>query len=139
MDTLGSLCDKLTIIKLKQWHHTGSDGYSGLLIQESELIYEINSFVASAINGDVPKSMLKFSSYKIGGESECIPAEDIGSVFAQLANVNCDIWHDVDKSMHIDDYPEEDVIKLVKRLAKLNLDRNRFKEEIDNIFHRLCS
>jgi len=40
-ETLGSLCDKLTIVKLKQWHSTDPERLKSLGSQEISLTDEI--------------------------------------------------------------------------------------------------
>jgi hypothetical protein len=138
-DTLGSLCDKLTIVKLKQWHTRDKKRIKSLKIQEKALQEEIDEFVRDAFDGSVPEERLKFEAnkvYKKKGNTFAKVKGDIGAVFSQLARVNCELWHEVEKSYDIDRVPDEQKGVLVRRLAVLNLERNRCMEAIDEKFHR---
>lgn len=46
-ETLGTLCDKLTIVKLKHWHTEDADRKQLLEKQAQQLQTEINEFVAA--------------------------------------------------------------------------------------------
>ena len=52
-ETLGSLCDKLTIVKLKQWHTDDSARLASLDRQAHQLCAEIDEFVHRASNGEI--------------------------------------------------------------------------------------
>jgi len=57
----------------------------------------------------------------------------IGAIFSQLADVNCKLWHEVDKGYNIENIPNEEKDQLVKSLAVLNLQRNKCIDEIDKL------
>ena len=138
-ETLGSLCDKLTVVKLKQWHTKDRKRIKSLEIQERVLQQEIDEFVRDAFNGTIPEDRMKFEANKVYKKKGNIVAEvkgDIGAVFSQLARVNCELWHEVEKSYDINRVPDEEKGVLVKRLAVLNLERNRCMEAIDDNLHR---
>ena len=138
-ETLGSLCDKLTIVKLKQWHTRDKTRIKSLKIQEKALQEEIDEFVSDAYNGSIRKERLKFEAnkvYKKKGNAFAKVKGDIGAVFSQLARVNCELWHELERSYDIDRVPDEQKGVLVKKLAVLNLERNRCIEAIDENFHR---
>jgi hypothetical protein len=50
-ETIGSLCDKLTIVKLKQWHTQDACKLESLSKQEEQLKAEIDEYIYDAING----------------------------------------------------------------------------------------
>jgi hypothetical protein len=138
-ETLGSLCDKLTVVKLKQWHTKDRKRIKSLEIQERVLEQEIDEFVGDAFNGTIPWDRMKFEANKVYKKKGNIVAEvkgDIGAVFSQLARVNCELWHEVEKSYDIDRVPDEQKGVLIKRLAVLNLERNRCMEAIDDSLRR---
>jgi hypothetical protein len=138
-DTLGSLCDKLSIVKLKQWHTKDQKRITSLKRQERTLQEEIDEFVLGAINGTIPDQRLKFQAnkvYKKKGNIVGVVKGDIGAIFSQLAQVNCELWHEVEKSYEIDRVPDEEKGVLIKKLAVLNLERNRCMEAIDDTFGR---
>jgi hypothetical protein len=64
-ETLGSLCDKLTIVKLKQYHTGDSKRLGSLGQQEKLLANEINDFIADAVNGLIPLNQLTFKANKV--------------------------------------------------------------------------
>jgi hypothetical protein len=45
-ETLGSLCDKLTIVKLKHWHTEDQGRLQNLVKQEKQIQDEIDEFVS---------------------------------------------------------------------------------------------
>ena len=84
-ETFGSLCDKLTIIKLKQWHSEDLGKLESLAKQEQQLKVEIDEFISSAISGDIPLARLVFDANKVykktGNETREISG-NIGNVFS---------------------------------------------------------
>jgi hypothetical protein len=141
METLGSLCDKLTIVKLKQWHTEDETRLESLSSQEKQLSNEIDSYLACAFNGDIPLNNLKFSSNKVfkteGNEIREITSSSIGVVFAELAQVNCDLWHEQEKVYDFEIVPVEKKNEVVKNLAKMNLERNSCIDKIDTLFYKI--
>lgn len=64
-ETLGSLCDKLTIVKLKQWHSTAPERLESLVHQEKQLTEEIDEFVGRAVRGEIAAERLTFAANKV--------------------------------------------------------------------------
>lgn len=132
-ETLGSLCDKLTIIKLKQWHAEDEMRLNSLAIQEKQLQNEINEFVNAAISGKLPREQLTFTSNKLyKEESNIVPdvTVSIGKVFSQLAEFNCQLWHELEKVYDFENVMFKKNI-VVKQLAVLNLEPNKWMDEIE--------
>lgn len=141
-ETLGSLCDKLTIVKLKQFHNEDKNRLESLQQQEIQLTDEINQFVADAFTGHIPIEKLKFATNKVYKESGNETREitgSIGSIFSELAKVNCDLWHEQEKVYEFETVPnlEKDVV--VKKLAILNLERNKCIDAINEVLIKLCN
>ena len=139
-ETLGSLCDKLTIVKLKQYHSDDADKLSSLGIQETLLQQEINEFVVSAVNGSIDSNRLTFASNKVYKQEGNIVVDvvgNIGEVFAQLANVNCRLWHEQEKVYDFGMVPEKEKNRVVRQLALLNLERNKCIDRIDQQFVKM--
>lgn len=136
-ETLGSLCDKLTIVKLKQYHTDDEVRLASLKQQEQLLQREINGFVAGAITGNIPADQLTFSANKVfkkeGNETRDISG-NIGEVFAELAKVNCDLWHEQEKVYEFEKVAPDEKDAVVKKLAVLNLERNKCIDSIDRQF-----
>jgi len=141
-ETLGSLCDKLTIVKLKQWHSEDSKRLSSLAIQEQQLQLEINEFLEGAIEGEIPIERLVFSSNKVfkkDGNDVPDVIGNIGEVFSQLAEVNCKLWHEQEKVYEFEKVPIAEKDLVVKQLALLNLERNKCIDCIDRHFQATIS
>jgi hypothetical protein len=136
-ETLGMLCDKLTIVKLKQYHTEEEQKSASLNNQAIQLQEEIDEYVSNAVNGNIPLAKLTFASNKVFKKEGNEVAEakgNMGALFSQLAAVNCELWHEVEKGYDIENVPVEDKDKIVKRLAVLNLERNNCIDAIDQTF-----
>ncbi|OCR01810.1 hypothetical protein BCD67_04760 [Oscillatoriales cyanobacterium USR001] len=139
-ETLGSLCDKLTIIKLKQWHSEDESRLQSLAIQEKQLQAEINEFISAAVSGEIPKERLTFAANKVyKKEGNYVPdvLGSIGEIFSQLAHVNCNLWHEQEKVYEFEKVEAAEKDKVVKQLALLNLERNKCIDGIDKNFKAL--
>ena len=133
-ETLGSLCDKLTIVKLKQWHSTDKIRRKSLAEQQASLQEEIDEFVANALAGRIQENRLTFRAnkvYKKKGNAIAAVTGAMGAVVGQLADVNCRLWHEQEKVYDFDRIPPAEKGVVVKQLAVLNLERNRCMEAID--------
>lgn len=134
-ETLGSLCDKLTIIKLKQFHTEDDARKQSLILQEKNLKEEMDEFLGNAFAGQIPIEKLSFSANKVykkqGNEISDIKGS-MGEVFSKLAEVNCLLWHEQEKVYEFESVPADEKDKVVKKLAILNLERNKCIDEIDN-------
>ena len=133
-ETLGMLCDKLTIVKLKQYHSEDAERLDSLAKQCSQLQNEIDEFVASALQGIIPAEKLTFAANKVfKQEGNEIPgvASGIGAIFSQLAEVNCTLWHQVEKGYDVTSIPVTEKDNLINSLAVLNLQRNKCIDAID--------
>lgn len=134
-ETLGSLCDKLTIVKLKQYHCDDSAKGASLALQEKQLADEIDTFLGDALRGAIPAERLTFRANKVykqeGNALSAIDAASLGGFFAELARVNCDLWHEQEKVYEFESVPAAEKDKVVKQLALLNLRRNQCIDAID--------
>lgn len=139
-ETLGSLCDKLTIIKLKQFHSFDHDRLNSLDLQETSLINEINIFFKKAISGEVSKENLKFCANKIypknGNEIPRLTGE-FGEIVSKLAEINCFLWHEQEKVYEFEKIPVGEKDGVIKKLAILNLQRNHCIDEIDSKLEKI--
>lgn len=133
-ETLGSLCDKLTVVKLKQWHSEDETKLNSLSLQEKQLQDEINRFISDAVAGYIPIEKITFASNKVFKQEGNIVPEvkgSMGEVFSNLAMVNCRLWHEQEKVYEFEKVPMEAKDKVVKQLALLNLERSKSIDEID--------
>lgn len=141
-ETLGMLCDKLTIVKLKQYHTTDEVRLESLDKQASQLQVEIDEYFADAISGKIPSDRLTFASNKVFKQEGNIVKEvagKIGEIFYQLANVNCTLWHEQEKVYEFEEVPIEEKDMVVKQLALLNLERNKCIDSINAQFSQIVS
>ncbi|HSF72431.1 hypothetical protein [Microcoleus vaginatus] len=139
-ETLGSLCDKLTIVKLKQWHSEDEIRLKSLAVQEKQLQQEMNEFISAAISGQIPIARLTFASNKVyKQEGNYVPdvLGSIGEIFSQLAHVNCNLWHEQEKVYEFEKVAASEKDQVVKQLAILNLERNKCIDGIDGNFKAL--
>jgi hypothetical protein len=133
-ETLGSLCDKLTIVKLKQYHTDDADRRMSLAAQELQLKEEINAYLADALAGVIPADRLTFQANKVfkqEGNTVAAVTGSTASVIAQLAEVNCRLWHEQEKVYDFARVPPAEKDAVVKQLALLNLERNQCIDAID--------
>ncbi len=139
-ETLGMLCDKLTIVKLKQYHVEDEERLKSLGEQALQLQGEIDGFITDAISGRIPPDRLTFKANKVykkeGNETRNVIG-DIGTLFSELADINCRLWHEVEKGYDIESVPVGEKDKIVKTLAVLNLERNKCIDAIDARFSKL--
>ena len=140
-ETLGSLCDKLTIVKLKQYHTDNSEKLKSLNIQENQLKNEIDIFIYDAIQGKIPIEHMTFDSnkvYKSEGNETREFTGSIASIFSDLSNINCELWHEQEKVYEFEIIPYDKKDEVVKNLAVLNLERNKCIDEINKLLIQIC-
>jgi hypothetical protein len=140
METFGSLCDKLTIVKLKQYHTQDLKRLDSLAIQEIQLCEEIDTYINDAISGKIPQDRLIFSSnkiYKSDGNEVNTVTGSVSKIFSELARVNCCLWHEQEKVYEFERVPPNEKDKVVKQLALLNLQRTQCIDEIDKTLQNM--
>lgn len=139
-ETLGSLSDKLTIVKLKQFHTEDAARLKSLSQQESQLQGEIDEFIRAATSGRIPPEKLTFSAnkvYKKEGNEIGEVSGSLGEIFSLLADTNCRLWHVQEKVYEFEAVPAAEKDAIVKQLALLNLERNKCIDEMDKTFRSL--
>ena len=133
-ETLGMLCDKLTIVKLKQYHTEDAAKLDSLNKQAQDLQQEIDTYLHDAVNGNIPESKLTFEANKVfkkeGNDIKEVTG-NIAEVFYQLADVNCRLWHEQEKVYEFENVPADEKDIVVKKLALLNLERNKCIDSIN--------
>lgn len=139
-ETLGSLCDKLTTVKLKRWHTEDPDRLKSLAEQETLLHEEIDEFVHAAIAGNIPIERLTFASNKVYKKDGNVVPElrgSFGETFAQLADTVCKLWHVQEKVYEFEAIPVEQKDGVIKELAIVNLERNQCIDRLDQQFRQV--
>jgi hypothetical protein len=139
-ETLGMLCDKLTIVKLKQFHTEDKIRLESLATQSLQLQQEIDEYVTDAISGKIIPDRMSFAANKVFKTEGNIVAEvngNFGEVFYQLADVNCKLWHEQEKVYEFEKVAVEEKDIVVKQLALLNLERNKCIDAINEQFIQL--
>ena len=133
-ETLGMLCDKLTIINLKAYHSTDKAKLDSLEQQANQLKGEIDEYLHDAISGKIIPERLTFDANKVYKQDGNLVTDvygSIGSVFYTLADVNCKLWHEQEKVYDFEAVPIEQKDSVVKNLALLNLERNKCIDAIN--------
>ena len=141
-ETLGMLCDKLTIVRLKQYHTEDSDRLSSLEKQSTQLQAEIDEYIINAVEGNIPVDRMTFDANKVFKKEGNTVAEvmgNFGEVVAQLADVNCQLWHEQEKVYDFEKVPAEQKDIVVRKLAVLNLERNKCIDRINSLFAGMVS
>ena len=135
-ETLGILCDKLTIVKLKQYHSEDEARLKSLAIQADQLQTEIDEYISDAVNGRIEVSRMTFAANKVfkkEGNEVAEVSGNFGKIFSQLADVNCRLWHEQEKVYEFKIVPVDEKDKVVDQLAKLNLERNKCIDAINEL------
>jgi len=135
-ETLGMLCDKLTIVKLKQYHSEDESRLKSLALQADQLQTEMDEYISDAVNGNLDTSRMTFAANKVFKKEGNEVAEvkgNFGEVFYQLADVNCRLWHEQEKVYEFESVPVDEKDKVVKQLALLNLVRNKCIDAINEL------
>jgi hypothetical protein len=136
-ETLGMLCDKLTIVRLKQYHTADTDRLASLDKQSTRLQAEIDEYIQDAVAGKIPVERMVFDSNKVFKMEGNVVGEvdgNFGEVMYQLADVNCRLWHEQEKVYEFENVPPEEKDNVVKKLALLNLERNKCIDRINSLF-----
>ena len=139
-ETLGMLCDKLTIVKLKQFHTENESKLESLSTQSLQLQQEIDEYVSDAVAGKILTSRMSFAANKVfkkEGNAVQEVSGNFGEVFYQLADVNCKLWHEQEKVYEFEKVAVEEKDTVVKQLALLNLERNKCIDAINEQFIEL--
>ena len=141
-ETLGTLCDKLTTVKLKLWHTEDDDRMQSLAAQEKQLTDEINEFISGAISGHIPLERLTFAANKVyKKEGNAVPEFNgsLGEIFAQLAETNCRLWHVQERVYDFEKIPAGQKDGVIKELAIVNLERNQHIDRLDESFRQIVA
>ena len=138
-ETLGTLADKLTTVKLKLWHTDDAGRIASLKLQEKQLEAEIDEFVGAALAGDIPIQRLTFAAnkvYKKEGNAIADFSGSIGELFSQLAETNCKLWHVQEKVYEFEQIPAAQKDEVIRELAVVNLERNQCIDRLDQEFQK---
>lgn len=133
-ETLGSLIDKLSIVGLKRAHAAPDSLASADLARQAGLLAaEIDAFVQSAVNGDLPPNRLAFSAHKMTGDFivETAPPDGLGARIEALCAVNAALWGVQAKVYAPETLTEAEKDALLRDLAALNLKRHHLVEAVD--------
>lgn len=137
-EILGSLIDKLTIVKLKQWHSEDINKLENLKLQQEQLQDEINNFIGDSFSGKIPTEKLVFKSNKVYKKDKFIENNNINfslsKKISDLAEINCKLWHEQEKVYDFENVPNNEKNNVIHNIAVLNLERNSCIDNIDSDF-----
>ena len=139
-ETLGSLCDKLTTVKLKIWHTDDPARLDSLSSQEKQLHHEIDELVSGAVSGAIPPERLTFAANKVYKKDGNIVPDfqgTLGQIFSQLAETVCRLWHVQENVYDFEKIPAAEKDAVIKQLAIVNLERNQAIDKLDQEFRRI--
>ncbi|MEQ1676102.1 MAG: hypothetical protein ABL876_05360 [Chitinophagaceae bacterium] len=94
-ETLGMLCDKLTIVKLKQYNTEDKERLASLEKRSFQLQEEINEYITFAVQDKIPAERMSFDAnkvFKTKGNAVEEMSRGFREVMYQLADVNCRLW-----------------------------------------------
>jgi hypothetical protein len=138
-ETLGTLVDKLTTVRLKLWHTEDPERTRSLTSQERQLEDEINEFISGAISGEIPFERLTFAANKVYKKEGNVLSDfggTVGEMVSQLAKVNCRLWHVQEKVYEFEQIPVDQKDDVIKQLAIVNLERNQCIDRLDEELRR---
>jgi hypothetical protein len=138
-ETLGSLCDKLIVVKLKEGHTDDESKLRSLAEQGKQLSIEINEYLGDAISGKILVEKLVFSPNKIyyqQGNEIIAFTGNVGEMIGRLATVNCKLWHVQERVYTFDQVGPVEKDNVIQSLSNLNLQRNQIIEELDIQFKK---
>jgi hypothetical protein len=139
-ETLGTLADKLTTVKLKLWHTDNAERIESLKLQEKQLQDEMDELVRAAISEEIPLERLTFAANKVykkeGNETRQFTGT-VGQLFSQLAEVNCRLWHVQERVYEFEKIPVPEKDEVIKQLAVVNLERNQCIDKLDEEFRKV--
>ena len=133
METLGSLVDKLSIVKLKQFHTDDLNKQGNLGTQENLLIDEINNYICNP-----PKNLVIPANKVYSGVKNFALQGTIGELIEKLIIINCDLWHAQEKVYDFVNVPVDKKDIVIQDIAALNIQRNHCMEAIDKEFEKIC-
>lgn len=134
-ETLGSLCDKLSIVQLKNYHNEDLIKEKSLKLQIDQLIKEIDEYFFKALNREIDFEKLVFKSNKVHNMGELLLNEkkssSLGKLISNLSNTNCLLWHEQEKIYEFENVPNDKKNDVIKKVAILNLERTKYIDLID--------
>jgi hypothetical protein len=136
-ETLGTLADKLTTVKLKLMYSKDPERIKSLQAQERQLQEEMNELVGGALSGEIPIERLTFAANKVYKKEGNVVPEfhgTLGQMFSQLAEVNCRLWHVQEKVYEFEQIPMNQKDDIIKQLAIVNLELNQCIDKLDQEF-----
>ncbi len=146
-ETLGSLVDKLSIKNLRLWHldevlekSDPSDpkvaelqGKRKLVVQQAQdLMEEINTFLAAALEGKVKIRDEKVKLYLNRNVEPTDVIRQLGSAISELALRNIRLWHLEDDARR-SDLPDAAIVKIKRQIDSTNQERNDLMDKVDQI------
>jgi len=138
-ETLGTLADKLTTVKLKLMYSEDPERIRSLQAQERQLQEEMNELIGGALSGEIPIERLTFAANKVYKKEGNVVPEfhgTLGQMFSQLAEVNCRLWHVQEKVYEFEQIPMNQKDDIIKQLAIVNLERNQCIDKLDQEFRK---
>lgn len=137
METISCLIDKLVTVKLKLYHKTPDkiDEIAALNKQQAILLSEIDQFITAATSGQIPPDRIVAPQCKVykqeGNEVNVQDSQSLAALINGLIEADCKMWLNQDRLYRFSDIPPEEKDQIVNKCCVLNLERNKFMDQID--------
>jgi hypothetical protein len=145
METIAQLTDKLCIVKLKLYHKKPDqkDEIIALEKQAEVLSNEIDAFLSGVIAGTIPAERLLAPQCKVykqeGNEINITQSKSLSVLISALMEANYKMWNNQEKLYNFSEVPVDQKDEIVKRCCILNIERNKYMDEIDRFLHQLLN
>jgi len=100
--------------------------------QRKELLEEIDTFLTSALAGEVRIRDEKVKLYKNLNVTSAEGVNNLGEAVSKLAMSNIKLWH-LEDEVRREDLPDIDVVKTKRKIDTNNQERNNFMDKVDEI------
>ena len=132
MTSLGKLIDELSVLELRAEKETNPEIKPRILQQVSELLLEIDDYMACALDGSIPPEALtrpKFKNYAY--QDNTVPMErSLAVAINRLFKANRDLWNMEDERRN-PALSIEAKAKLADEVSLVNKTRNDAADQID--------
>jgi hypothetical protein len=124
-------------VKLKLYHKSADkvDEITALNKQQAILLDEIDQFIIAAVNGQIPPDRIVAPQCKVykqeGNEINVQNSQSLAALINGLVEANYKMYVNQDKLYNFSNVPSNEKDQIVNKCCVLNLERNKFMDQID--------
>ncbi len=133
METLGSLVDKLSIAQIRYSKTSNPE----VLTQCNNLVCEIDSYLYTALKGEIPLEEPKYKSYFGESKSE-LGSSQIGLTISKLMETNLRLW-DLEDKRRDKNISDTERLAACDEVAVKNRLRNDCMDKINHMLKELLN